>query len=851
MKICFSIILEKKKEDLRDEIVKGNLEEVKDMFEWFDLVDSALCSADEGERSKFTTLSEKDKFEILVTAVQSKRVNIAQFLIDKGYKVKIKNSDGTTPLHIATRNGDIEMVKLLLSAGANINALERYSYSPLHEAIEKQDEKLIDLFLNNGASINFKCFAKAIKIGNVPLIEKLRKSEDYIKTTKGYCKQFLVLAVDAENIELVNLLKNDVEKTDYCDSLNKAIEKGNVEILKILLENGANVNSERPYGTSLHLAARKANLEIMRLLLEKDGDVNAVDKENWTPLHEAAKAGHADIVQILLDNGACVNSMTRCGGLTALSIAAKHASVKTVELLLNRGAKINHSFQCATEEHSPMKNLTPLHFACENPDEKVFDCLINRGALVNPDIRVNRSYVKYTTVLHYAAKHSKTKFIEKLLQLGANLHAQDEWGRTALHYAAQHGPYKAAKVLLEAGSCVTDGDNKDLTSLDCAALSFGLSAEHSEKEVFDMLQLLSNNGDFGTYKATNSALSFALSLAADSGNYKAVKFLLIRGTPVTTVQREGITTHPLSLSSGKGFKPIVELLLSRGVNINLKDSTNRMTAIHHAALNGQSDMVIYLLEKGADVNIKSKSDMTSLHYAARGREEEIVRLLLPQINDIDATDVNGRTALFHAFDSRYKCENIALTLINNGANFNIKDKNGQTILHNLQTINGSSEAYSFIKIMAMMRSNVEVSDDILRLINSDDSWKVYFERCQEELVSWKQTKFDNITVTAYDILLAKTTKQLVGYSRNKSIVNYMEKLGTKEIPYHLLYKLMIQENIKKGWLRQRLLDHHKVRSFLNRIYDNDDAKLPSLPNICVEKILGYLRLGDLSILKWL
>ena len=127
-------------------------------------------------------------------------------------------------------------------------------------------------------------------------------------------------------------------------SLHYATEKGYIEVVKLLLQNGADVNAfNLKSKTPLHLAAERGFLEVTKLLLQNGADVNA-KSSNFanTPLILAAMKGHFEIVKLLLENGANVNQMSYHGshGSDSLGYAAYYGHLEIVKILLKHGAYI-------------------------------------------------------------------------------------------------------------------------------------------------------------------------------------------------------------------------------------------------------------------------------------------------------------------------------------------------------------------------------------------------------------------------------------------------------------------------------------------------------------------------------
>jgi ankyrin repeat protein len=96
---------------------------------------------------------------------------------------------------------------------------------------------------------------------------------------------------------------------------------GHVEVVRVLLEGGADVESANAYrSTALHQAAWNGHLEVCRLLLDWGAKVDAVDEWKDTPLHVAAWAGHLSVVKLLVARGADVR-LKNDRGLTASGMA--------------------------------------------------------------------------------------------------------------------------------------------------------------------------------------------------------------------------------------------------------------------------------------------------------------------------------------------------------------------------------------------------------------------------------------------------------------------------------------------------------------------------------------------------
>ena len=72
--------------------------------------------------------------------------------------------------------------------------------------------------------------------------------------------------------------------------------------------------------TPLYSAANKGYLEIVKLLIENGADINKSNNDGWTPLYSAADKGHLEVVKLLIENGADINKSNNNGWFTLLFI---------------------------------------------------------------------------------------------------------------------------------------------------------------------------------------------------------------------------------------------------------------------------------------------------------------------------------------------------------------------------------------------------------------------------------------------------------------------------------------------------------------------------------------------------
>ncbi len=169
---------------------------------------------------------------------------------------------------------------------------------------------------------------------------------------------------------LTNIDINEIKDMYGNTLLHVAASMGDVELVELLLENGANPNAKNEYGeTPLH---RATNAEVAKKLIRYGSYVNEKDRDGRTPLHYAAYHGRIDVVETLLENDALI--ITDKDGQTPLHLALLEKRTQVAKLLLKYGADPN------------VKNKngeTPLHLAVRTGDAELIKMMIERGADVN------------------------------------------------------------------------------------------------------------------------------------------------------------------------------------------------------------------------------------------------------------------------------------------------------------------------------------------------------------------------------------------------------------------------------------------------------------------------------------
>jgi ankyrin len=255
----------------------------------------------------------------------------------------------------------------------------------------------------------------------------------------------------------------------------KSQEDG-VRVAQLLLERGADVNTQRrDHQTPLHLASYYGNIEIVCLLLDHGADPEAAEGNmGQKPLHRVACGEYKSqedgvrVAQLLLERGADVN--TRCDDhQTPLHLASYLGNIEIVRLLLNHGADPEAAEGNMGEK--PLHHVPCGEYKSQEDGVRVAQLLLDRGA----DINTRRK--DDWTPLHLASYLGNAEIVQLLIDHGAEVDVMDDFGKTPLHdvsngkYESQEDGVRVARLLLDHGAGVNAKSKSGDTPLELASIT--------------------------------------------------------------------------------------------------------------------------------------------------------------------------------------------------------------------------------------------------------------------------------------------------------------------------------------------------------------------------------------------
>ena len=642
--------------------------------------------------------AKQGKDQAITNAIFNKNAEIVKILSEYGAQVDEGLSD-QPPLVEAVKKGDADIIKLLLEHGAKqrldraitdaifdknaeiIHILSEHGAQvdevvddeyrsdepPLVVAVGKEDADIVKWLLEHGAKEGIeRAMSKAIFDKNAEII-KVFLAHVHVDDMVWYNESPLEKAVETGDADIVKLVLEHGVELGMEWAMKEAIWSEQTEIIQMLSEHGAQISDDLyedwiQFGVEPDLvtACKNGNTNVAKLLLEH-GDKES-EYHGWA-LTEAILNKHPEVIDLLLEHGVCVaddGHHFEFDRSPAIVEASEKGDIDSLKLLLKYGEKEQYHAQLgwalcwtatpeivgllldngAKADEINIGDEIPLVEASSKGNIEIVKLMLNHGA---------KKYLVDALIGAIENKHAD--IIELLTQHGA--HVDDEswfdfdampalvqtslWGDIeTVKLLTKHGAEKYLDWALEAAS---KGGHTEIVNF-----LFDYGVEVNEYDMFDTAALVeaSRNGKTDTVRflleqlGIMNHLGLALRAASGEGHLDIVHLLSEYGNAEDL-------GYALIEASRSGHTEVIKFLIKSDVFVDFQDE-EQTTALIIAGGNGHTDSAELLIECDAEVNMQNSHGTSALMAASQANHTDVVKLLLKYGANVNLKDNNGQTA---------------------------------------------------------------------------------------------------------------------------------------------------------------------------------------------------------------
>lgn len=639
---------------------------------------SNITFAMQEEKSNTLTLSNINTTDIygqtpLYLACKYGHINTVKILIENDADINIKDGNDTSPLFIAYANGQIDIADLLIKNGAidNVNTEDNTGKTPIFYAYIGAHFKTIKKLKDIGANSKIDTPDKlgrtpifyAYAFGNFDIVEALKDATKY--------------GDDTNAIGNINMRNNKGETPLFFTCKRK---KHNSKI-KILLQNGADINAENNYGqTVLFKAFMNGRIKFAKKLISygASGDINTYDNFGKTPLFYAYCNMDIKTTKKLLENGAKGDiNIKDTDGKTPADTAYEKNDIETFNQLINIGAysiySKNEKPQIQEIQTNPIEqNFTEqtkgkiestIQNLSNTTKNSIYDIQFSANSNTLNTLENQNQYKPNKPTTKDLLEAYKNNDFKKAKEIVKNLDQSEiestDFFIQPMFHAYSYGDKKSIKILKSRGA------NSNVNQYNVFGQTpIFIAYSRGDFETVKYLKMCGAKGEIVTINTTNKNIEI-------SNNTKDNNLKIEQKSKASVDIKDFFGQSPIFVAYSQGNFEAVSKLNNAKIygessnargNINMRTKFGR-TPVFVAIANENIEIAEKLIANGADKNCIVKPDehgVTPLFFAySIGNIElatKIIQLIkkyidvkdYPKTFEMDITDKNGRTPLFQA-----------------------------------------------------------------------------------------------------------------------------------------------------------------------------------------------------------
>ena len=400
-------------------------------------------------------VKDQKEFTPLHLAIMSNQIEFAELLLKNGSHVETPGN-GHQPLHGAP---NYEAAKLLIDHGANVNTKDLKNNSPIHNAVKRNAIDIVKLMIVNGADI------------------KDKNDEGGDKNDKIGCETLLALAIHSRHIEIAKVLIENGANVSFKDSMGNspihyAVESNDIDIVKLLLKEGASIHEKNDEGkTPIHLAISEithvTHIDIVEVLIANGADVNTM-RNGYALIHKAVQNSNLAVTKLLIENFVDINIKTYPDRLSPLHLAivlGDPYNIKSILMLIPWAGYLRGHFK---DNENFDSDIDSDDYDCEiiksDKEKKIIQNEAVIKTLISCGANVNVETADGLLPLHYAMLMERSNVLHTLLNTGKiDVNFKTSNDETLLMFAFRHGLTQSIPILINYGASLTlrNNDNED------------------------------------------------------------------------------------------------------------------------------------------------------------------------------------------------------------------------------------------------------------------------------------------------------------------------------------------------------------------------------------------------------